>query len=258
MVLSPSVVTTYVLTGYAALLSVNLHSLAADAGIPGLAGIIGGRDYPRAAQLRRELLSGSLLFAAAAGCAILAWNRSFIHLWVGAENYAGLWPNLLLVLMSAQTAFIRCDAYIIDAALQPGRRVRVSAVAAIVAVGLSVLLTHYAGIVGLCLAILAGRAIQTIWYPVLVRDCLHGAVGASRWWLARPLSLMGLLFAASAYLGHHLLVTRWAAWVAVVLLTAATAFLVTLQWGLPLELRSAVHSRALELAARIRSAGASQ
>ena len=62
------------------------------------------------------------------------WNRSFVHLWVGSENYAGIWTNLLLVLIAAQTAFIRCDAYMIDAALQPGRRVRVGVAAGILTV----------------------------------------------------------------------------------------------------------------------------
>jgi O-antigen/teichoic acid export membrane protein len=251
MVLSPAVVTTYVLTGYAALLSVNLHSLAADAVMPGLAGIIGAREYSRATQLRRELLGLSLLFVTAAGAAILAFNRSFVHLWVGAENYAGLWPNLLLVMIAVQTAFIRCDAYIIDAALQPGARVRVSAVAAAVAVGLSVILTHYSGIAGLCLGILAGRAIQTIWYPVLVRGCLPGPRGSS-WWLVRSFMLMGFVFGAAAYLGRHVLVTQWMTWVGAVLLTSAAAFLVTLQWGLPSEIRAAVRARVWELAGRVR------
>jgi O-antigen/teichoic acid export membrane protein len=251
MVLSPAMVTTYVLTGYAALLSVNLHSLAADAVMPGLAGIIGAREYSRAAQLRRELLGVSLLFVTAAGAAILAYNRSFVHLWVGAENYAGLWPNLLLVMIAVQTAFIRCDAYIIDATLQPGSRVRVSAVAAVVAVGLSVILTRYAGIVGLCLGILAGRAIQTIWYPVLVRGCLPGPRDSS-WWLVRPFTLMGLVFGAAAYLGQQVLVTQWMAWAGAVLLTSAAAFLITLQWGLPSEIRATVRARVWELAGRVR------
>jgi O-antigen/teichoic acid export membrane protein len=258
MVLSPSVVTTYVLTGYAALLSVNLHSLAADAAIPGLAGIIGGRDYSRAGQLRRELLAVSVLFVGSAGSAILAWNRSFIHLWVGGENYAGLWVNLLLVLIAAQTAFIRCDAYLIDAALQPGRRVRVSAAAAVAALALSIAFTHHGGMVGLCLGILAGRAIQSVWYPILVEGCLPGASGGSRWWLVRPLALMGLLFAVSAYLGQHLLVQHWAAWATAVLLTAGSSFTVLLQWGLPCDLRTGIRTRAVQLARRVRSGGGIQ
>jgi O-antigen/teichoic acid export membrane protein len=256
MVLSPVMVTTYVLTGYAALLSVNLHSLAADAVIPGLAGIIGSKDYFRATQLRRELLSMSLLFATAAGAAILAWNRSFVHLWVQGENYAGTWANLLLVVMAVQTAFIRCDAYIIDAALQPGRRVRVSAVAAAVAVILSTVLTRYAGIAGLCLGLLAGRAVQSVCYPILVNDCLAKASQDREPWLLRPLTVMGLVFGVATFLGEQVLLGGWLLWAIAVPLTSAMSLLIMLRWGLPPDQQAVVRARATELARRVRSRGA--
>jgi O-antigen/teichoic acid export membrane protein len=251
MVLSPTSVTTYVLTGYAALLCVNLHSLAADAVIPGLAGIIGEKSYARAALLRRELLAVTVLFVAAAGSAILLWNRSFVHLWVGSENYAGAWTNLLLVLVAAQTAFIRCDAYIIDAALQPGSRVRVSAVAAAVAVVLSIVLTRYAGMTGLCVGVLIGRATQTFWYPLLVRRCLNAAPELASWWLIRPLFTMSLVFGSCAYLGQHLLVQRWVPWTAAVFLSVILVLAITLQWGLPSDVQASVRARVAELARRI-------
>ncbi|MEP7227788.1 MAG: hypothetical protein ABI785_10540, partial [Gemmatimonadales bacterium] len=195
LVLSPSAVTTYVLSGYAARLAGNLHTLASDAAIPGLAGVIGEKNFQRAALVRQEMMAITLLFGTAAGSSILLWNRSFVHLWVGAENYAGPWTNLLLVVIAVQTAFIRCDAYLIDAALQPGRRVRVSAVAGVTALVLSLILTRWAGMVGLCLGIIAGRAIQSVWYPVLVQGCIGKAPGLSARWVARPLFFMGLVFA---------------------------------------------------------------
>jgi O-antigen/teichoic acid export membrane protein len=250
MVLAPATVTTYVLTGYAPLLSVNLHSLAADSVIPGLAGIIGERNYSRAALLRRELLAVTVLFVAAAGSAVLLWNRSFVHLWVGTDNYAGLWTNLLLVAIAAQTAFIRCDAYIIDAALQPGLRVRVSGIAAVLAVVSSIVLTRYVGMVGLCLGILAGRALQTVWYPVLVKSCLRGAPELSANWLIRPLVTVSVLFAASAYAGQLILIDRWLLWGPAVLLTMGAALGITAQWGLPAELRTTIRLRAAEIGRR--------
>jgi O-antigen/teichoic acid export membrane protein len=251
MVLSATTVTTYVLTGYAALLSVNLHSLAADAVIPGMAGIIGAKNYARAALLRRELLAVTGLFVTATGSSILLWNRSFVHLWVGSENYAGPAINFFLVLIAAQTAFIRCDSYIIDAALQPGRRVRVSAVAATIALSLSVLLTWYGGMAGLCLGILAGRAIQTVWYPILVKGCFQGTSEVSPRWLARPLLTMAVLFAGAAYLGEHLEVQYWVAWAVAVTTTALIALVIAFQLGLPAELRAGVRGRLLDLLRRM-------
>ncbi|HEX2248806.1 MAG TPA: hypothetical protein VHH32_00575 [Gemmatimonadales bacterium] len=251
MVLSPAMVTTYVLTGYAALLSVNLHSLAADAVIPGLAGIIGNRDYRRAAMLRRELLAMTTIFVTATGSTILLWNPSFVHLWVGSQNYAGPWVNLLLVLIAAQTAFIRCDGYIIDAALQPGRRVRVSAVAAVIALVLTITLTHYAGMIGLCVGLFIGRSTQTFWYPLLVKGSLGGGTESGSRWLARPLLVMSVLFGGSAYLGQHVVVTHWVTWAGVVLTTVVLVVGLALQCGLPVEVRAAVYARAAELGRRI-------
>ena len=248
LVLSAGTVTTYVLTGYAALLAVNLHSLAADSAIPGLAGIIGQRDHQRAVALRRELLAVTTMFMTAAGTAVLLCNRSFVHLWVGADNYAGLWTNVLLVVIAVQTTLIRCDSYILDAALQPGQRVRVSAYAAFVALALSLVLTRYAGMVGLCLGILTGRSIQTVWYPVLVRRCL---TESSDRWLLRPLVIMGLVFGAASYAGQRLLLEHWVSWAVTVLLSAALALSIALVWGLPQDLQAAVRARLVELTRRL-------
>jgi O-antigen/teichoic acid export membrane protein len=251
MVLSASTVTTYVLTGYAPLLAANLYALAADSAMPGLAGIIGEKNYPRAALLRRELLTVTVLFATAVGSTILLWNRSFVHLWVGGDNYAGPWTNLLLVLIAVQTTFIRCDAYLIDAALQPGSRVRAGAIAAAIALILSVVLTRYAGMTGLCLGILAGRATQTIWYPILVKRCLRNTPELSSRWLLRPLAVMSLAFMTSALLGQRLLVRSWATWPPVVVLTVSLALAISFRWGLPPEARASIAGRVATLSRRL-------
>ena len=251
MVLSASSVTTYVLTGYAARLALNLHSLSAEAVMPGVAGVIGEKGFERAALLRRELLGVTAIFVTAVGSTILLWNRSFVHLWVGAENYAGTWTNLLIVLIAVQSAFIRCDAYLIDAALQPARRVRVGIAAGVATLVLSVAFTPWAGMVGLCIGILLGRATQSVGYPLLVRSCLGQNPQLSLAWLARPLFLMGLLFAGAAYLGQRILVQQWLSWVSAVALTLILASVIAIQLGLPVDLRSAVVRRMVGMARRL-------
>jgi Polysaccharide biosynthesis C-terminal domain len=150
--------------------------------------------------------------------------------------------------VAVQTSFIRCDSYILDAALQPGRRVQVSAAAAVVAVVLSLLLTRYAGMIGLCVGVLAGRSIQTFWYPALVRRSLGDSTDR---WLLRPLSTMALLFAAAAYLAPRVRVEHWAAWAVGVLLSAVGSSGILLLWGLPADLRGAIQVRVVELAGKL-------
>jgi len=77
------------------------------------------RDHARAAQVRSELQTLTWLLVTGIGATILAWNPSFLSLWVGPQHYAGPWVDLLIVVVAVQTAFIRTDAYIIDAALRP-------------------------------------------------------------------------------------------------------------------------------------------
>ena len=251
VVLSASAVTTYVLTGYSARLALNLHSLSAESVMPGVAGIIGRQDFERAALLRRELLAVTGIFVTAAGSTILLWNRSFIHLWVGPENYAGAWTNLLIVLVAVQSAFIRCDSYLIDAALQPGRRVRLGMVAGLATLALSLGLTHLAGMAGLCLGILVGRSIQTIGYPLLVRQCLRRSPGLSMVWLVRPIAIMGLLFIGATYVGQHVLAQHWLTWLAAVAVTLVLTFAMALGLGLPGSLRTAVTERIVQMTRRI-------
>jgi hypothetical protein len=187
----------------------------------------------------------------AVGSTILLWNRTFVHLWVGGENYAGTWTNLLIVIIAVQSAFIRCDAYVIDAALQPARRVRVGIVAGLLTVTFSLVLTPAAGIVGLCLGILLGRATQSVGYPLLVRGCLGHVAETSLVWIARPVAVMSLLFATSAFLGQLVLLQHWLSWVAAVTVTLlATAALATMA-GLPAGLRLRVMARMLDAGRRL-------
>ena len=252
IVLSPTVVTAYVLTSYAARTAVNLHVLAAGGAIPGIGGVIGEQQHARAVRLRNELLALTWLFATTVGATILLWNRSFLTLWVGSENYAGPWVNLLIVTIMAQTAFVRADAYVIDAALQPRLRVIVTAVAATLTIGFATVLTIRFGMVGLCLGIVAGRLTQSFAYPHLVRRCFGVTSRPNLWAVGRPLVVMALLFGAAARLGDRILVHHWVAWSGGVVATAAGVLGVALVTGLPAEAQAAVLRRGRELARRLR------
>lgn len=228
VMLSPSVVTTYVLTSYAARAAVNLHSAAVGAAMPGLGGVIGRGQFAWAAIVRREIFALTWLFVTAVGATILLWNHSFVTLWVGAGQWAGPTVDLLIVVTAVQTAFIRTDSNIIDAALFPWSRVRVAAAAALLTLVGMVALTAWLGLPGLCLGILAGRTVQSVAYPRLARSVFRGVEPDTPLWAARPLMVTVLLFAAATALGSRLVASGWAAWAGGVTLsltlTAALAF----------------------------------
>jgi O-antigen/teichoic acid export membrane protein len=135
---------------------------------------------------------------------------------------------LLIVCIALQTALIRTDAYIIDAALRPRERVIFGAVSVVATLGLGIVLTRSFGIVGLCIALLVGRAIQSVAYPLIVHNCLERPKRhmAEHLAAARLGLTTALLFAAANFAGRLLLAPNWAVWLGAVLVTLAfvTAF----------------------------------
>ena len=250
--LSPAAVTTYVLTAYAPRAAVAVHGSAVGAAMPGLAGLIGAGQYGRAALARGDLMVLTWLFATAVGTTILLWNRSFVALWVGREHYGGAVVDLLIVCIAFQTAFIRADAFIIDAALRSWLRVLIAAVAAVVTITLAVALTRALGIAGLCLGVLAGRLIQTVAYPVLAGRCVGGSSGMAPATLGRAVCVAGVLFAAGLALGERMLAPNWLVWAAAVPASLALALGIAFSAGLSRQARQAVVLRAAELLPRRR------
>ena len=243
MVTSPALVTTYALTRYAVRTATGVFDFTVGAAIPGLGGVIGQRQFERAAQIRSELLALTWLFVTAVGATILLWNRSFMSLWVGEQLYAGAWANLLIVCLTVQTAFIRSDSYILDAALQPRRRVIVSAVAAALTVPISLVLTYAYGLIGLCVAIFVGRLVQTIAYPVLVARYLERARAFPWARLVRPGVVTALLFSAATMIGDRFTATHWMPWAGGVVLTFGLTLGLALVAGLPTQIRRVVLAR---------------
>jgi O-antigen/teichoic acid export membrane protein len=220
-VISPAAVTTYVLTSYAARTGLGVFVFTAGAAMPGFGGVLGQLQFTRAQQLRRELQTLTWLFTTIVGATVLVWNHSFLNLWVGSRNYAGPWVDLLIVLVISQTAFIRTDSYIIDAALRPRGRVIIGAVTVVATLALGIALTHLFGIIGLCIGLFLGRSIQSIGYPLIVRSCLQHPPkdAAARWAAIRLIAVTALLFAAASFLSRDLLASSWVMWAGGVAIT---------------------------------------
>lgn len=232
-VISPAAVTTYVLTGYAARTGLGVFVFTAGAAMPGLGGMLGEKKFAGAVKIRHELRMLTWLFTTVIGATILVWNHSFLHLWVGSVNYAGPWVDLLIVCIALQTAFIRTDSYIIDAALRPRARVMVGAITVVATLALGILLTHALGIVGICLGLLAGRAIQSVSYPLIVHSCLQKPKQsmAERLAALRMALMTALLFAAATLAGRTIVAPSWPVWIGGVALSLAFFAAVTLFLG---------------------------
>ena len=245
-VLSPADATPYVLTGYASRTAMGILVLATGGAMPGLGSVIGRGDRRQASALRTELLWLTWLATTVLGVAMLVWNRSFVRLWVGSQQYAGIVPNILLVVATVQTAFIRCDSYIIDATLRPRLRVVVGAIAAVTTISACVVLTRMFGLIGLCAGVVAGRLIQTVAYPIIAGRALSDAdsgLKTSGLTLLRPLVAMAALFTVAAALGERNPIASWPLWIVGVTATATVALVLAFGFGLPAEARRVTAQR---------------
>src|SRR2546429_2853778 len=73
-IVSPALVTTYVLTGYAARTATGIHVFAAGAAMPGLGGLIGRGERERGRAGRREVLTRTSPFPTTVGVTLLCWE----------------------------------------------------------------------------------------------------------------------------------------------------------------------------------------
>ena len=248
MLLSPAVVTTYVLTSYAPRAALAIHGAAVGAAMPGLGGLIGGSQHERATLVRRELLFLTWLFVTTVGVTILLWNRSFVALWVGAGHHAGAAVQLLIVLIAAQTAFIRADSYVIDAALQSWVRVVISAAAVVATMVLAIVFTRTWGLPGLCLGIMAGRLTQTVSYPLLARRSVGDRGTVLTPGLVRALLVSAALFALALRLASRVTPATWLGWAAGVAITMTLVAGIAFAVGLTAASRRAMVRRVVEIA----------
>ena len=243
VVASASAVTTYSLTGFAGITLLSLVTTVLAAVMPGLGSVIGQKQFERAAALRGEMMAASWLLLAAIGSTILLWNRSFVHLWVGDQHYAGTWANLLIVIMIVQLIFIRNDAYVIDLTLELREKVVMGLIAAAVSIALSAVLIPRLGIAGLCVGMILGRLSLTISYPFVINKRFGQKRMPNLARAIRPALTMALMFAAAAYLGEKVLADNWVVWALSGGLTFLLALGIAVLAGLSRDVRSPLKKR---------------
>ena len=137
------------------------------------------------------------------------------------------------MIVTIQTALLRSDAYLLDAALQPRARVIVSAIAGVLALGLGVALAPSLGMAGVCLGLVVGRAVQSIAYPVLVAASLGGRKRVAWAPLVRPTLASVLVLGPSAAWGARLLAPGWIACAAAATASFSLLLPLALCIGLP-------------------------
>src|SRR5690606_18271879 len=117
------------------------------------------------------------------------FNKSFVHLWIGAEHFAGTMENFFIILMAVQFIFFQSDSLIINVSLNLKMKVLLSIVASVFTLLFAYLLVEEYQILGLCWSIILGRLILTVGYPLILKKQMSDNSGIHPESFVRPLTV---------------------------------------------------------------------
>ncbi len=211
IVQSAESVTSYSLTKYAPETLINVIAIVAFGIAPGLGRIIGTGDFEKAAKLRNEIMAITWLIVTVLGACVLMWNRTFLTIWVGAQQYSGTIPNLFIVLVVTQFVFIRNDGNVIDLTLNLRQKVLIGALSVSISLIIAVLFLIYTdlNVVGLSLGLMLGRFIISLGYPMMVGRYLKVPFSTQIRGAVRPVIVTAILFGVTTALSEWVVTSGW-------------------------------------------------
>jgi O-antigen/teichoic acid export membrane protein len=179
------------------------------AGAPGIAGLCGQQAWKRVERVRTEIHILALALMIVAGAGVIALNREFLRLWVGAEFYGGDVLNALLVFAGISELFFNADAIIVDSMLLFKQKSLAMLLSGIGSIVLAVALIQPLGAAAIALAIVVGR-LGLIAYLARLIARKTGISAARKLVPLLRLSATGLVIIAAAWaMNHALAVTGW-------------------------------------------------
>ncbi len=227
---SVELVTVYTLTKYVPEILINITQFLVAGVGPGLGGIIGRGEMKRAADLRGEMLAISWLVGTAVGVTVVIWNNAFLNLWVGADKFAGSLASLLIVVAVFQFIMIQNDAGVIDVTLRMSKKVILGIISIFITIASAILFIKilHLDIIGITLALILGRLILSIGYPMIVGNALQISFKSQLRSAFRPFVITALMLV----LGYQIAIlipggifTGFGGWVSFFMIAAVTFLL---------------------------------
>jgi O-antigen/teichoic acid export membrane protein len=237
---SPQLVTVYSFTRYVPETLTDFITTIVFGITPGMGKMVGEDKMESAAKVRTELMSVTWLLSVVIGAGVLLWNQAFIGLWTKDAYYAGPTANLLIILMVIQFSLIRNDASLIDLTLQVRDKVLFGIVATLIGIVISGALLYFydAGIVGLCIGIIAGRLLLTIGYPLIVSRAMGIPFHEQLTGVIRPTIATAIIFGLAFMLADQVTVSSWLGLLAAGAVTTLVVLPVTFFLGLSSTMRN--------------------
>lgn len=205
---SPLIVTQYVVTKYLLNTVKDILMQIINAVLPGMGKLYKKGELDKMVLVRKQLRLLTWIFVIGIGCVGLLINRSFVNLWIGDEQYAGQFVNLLLILMIIQFVFVINEGTIINISLDIKKKVYLGIVSVVISTFFIFMTVEEYGIVGLAVSMILGRSVVSVAYPIIVSRMLQTKLSLDTSTL-RLFFVLSVLFLFSYYLGDKLLVSSW-------------------------------------------------
>jgi O-antigen/teichoic acid export membrane protein len=190
-------VTQYTFTTFVMQFVLSIALVTASGFTPMLGAQLGASKMTEAAELAGSVRHLVIGVAVLGSSAILAFNGTFVALWVGRDQFLGTTLNALFIVAGLQLILIRVDGQILDVTMRIAPKVLVglfSSAGGIVAGCVAFAASHDIAIA--LVAIIAMRLISNVAYPIFVDRSIPGS--AVPW---PPIILTGILLVVSFGVG---------------------------------------------------------
>lgn len=171
--ISPEVVTIYVLTFFTSSAMQGFISSFISGVVPGIGSFYGKGEFDKIIMAQKIIKSIIWIIGFSIGGSIMLYNESFLNLWVGDSRYAGSLENLFIILIAIQYAFFSSSSAFINVTLDLRYKVLLIALSSFTTIGLSFLLVPSFQILGTVISILIGRTILVIGYTIILNSKMN-------------------------------------------------------------------------------------
>ncbi|BBY49383.1 hypothetical protein MARA_28510 [Mycolicibacterium arabiense] len=190
-------VTQYTFTTFVMQFVLSIALVTASGFMPKLGSQLGATKMTEAAELARSVRHLVIGVAVLGSGAILAFNGTFVALWVGSDQFLGTTLNALFIVAGLQLTLIRVDGQILDVTMRIAPKVLVglfSSAGGIAAGCIAFAVSQ--DIATALVAIIVMRLVSNVAYPVFVGRSIPGS--AVPW---PPVILSGVLLIVSYGIG---------------------------------------------------------
>ncbi len=199
----PIYVTQYVITEYMIKAVQGIINNVIHGVLPGMGKLYGTGELEKMNQARNHIMLLTWLLAVIIGSLVIAFNEAFIKVWIGEDIFAGQLVNILILLVGVQYLFFNNDSTLINLTLEIKHKVFLGLAAALVSIGLAVLLIDDYGVAGLCVGLIIGRGILSYGYPYIINRKINKKISlipmrcvfatliiwGGTWWISEIISV---------------------------------------------------------------------